>query len=335
MLSLVSAAMTTALPDGAPAEIVYIPEGAHTITPFVDGKPKQITVTLDPAKGASVAAKLQADLTKRQGENVRPWVDFDHEGKVSAGNPDAFRYEPGKGIVMAIGWSNTGKAAVEGKDFSYFSPSFLIAEDGTPSGLDDRGPIGSLVNEPAFRQIPRIAAKDGGRIETKNVSTMSAKILATLGIDPAHADAESAAVSKIEAQNTELAAIRKERDELKTKLDAADAKSAADRKDRAKTLVDAALADGRIAPKDEETANDFREKIEAGDAFAEKMLAKLPKSEDPSQPIVKAGDTAPTGSKERRIDAAEAKARNELGSGADFARVWERAKEIDPPAFAE
>jgi phage I-like protein len=56
--------------------------------------------------------------------------------------------------------TGAGKAAIEGKDFSYLSPSFLIDDNGIPSGLPERGPLAALVNEPAFREIPRIAASD-------------------------------------------------------------------------------------------------------------------------------------------------------------------------------
>jgi phage I-like protein len=47
---------------------------------------------------------------------------------------------------------------VEGRDYSYFSPSFQIGADGAPAGLPDNGAIGALVNNPAFRDMQRIAA---------------------------------------------------------------------------------------------------------------------------------------------------------------------------------
>jgi hypothetical protein len=39
------------------------------------------------------------------------------------------------------------------KDFSYFSPTFLLDDDGTPAGLPGRGPLGALVDEPAFGDV--------------------------------------------------------------------------------------------------------------------------------------------------------------------------------------
>lgn len=295
---LVTAAFANALPiDGVPKEIVYVPEGLSKITPFVDGKPKEIEVRVDAANGQKVAAALQADLDKRLADNVRPWIDFEHKGGASAGNPKSFRYEPGKGVILAMEWSKSGKEAIKGKDYSYFSPTFLLGKDGVPNGLPKRGPVGGMVNEPAFREIPRIAAKDGKDPKTEKTETMSKLIFAALAISASAENAEADAVKAIEQLKTDkktvdakLADAEKERDELREKVKTIEAKQAEDRKERAETLVKAAQADGRIAPKDEETANKFREKIEAGDSFAEEILAQMPKQhEGLEKPLIKAG----------------------------------------------
>jgi hypothetical protein len=119
MSRLVTAVIATALPtDGVPTEIVYIPEGEHELTPYVDGKPQRIQVRMPAAKGAAIAAKFQSDLEARQSLNVRPWTDFDHERKKSSGNPTGFRYEAGRGLIMSMDWSKGGREALEGKDFS-------------------------------------------------------------------------------------------------------------------------------------------------------------------------------------------------------------------------
>ena len=143
-----------------PSEIVFIPEGEHRIRPSVNGKAEDVTVKLPPERGAAVAASLQAALDRRQRSNVRPWFDFEHKAGAASALPTSFRYEPGKGIIAAVEWTEAGRKAVQGKDFSYFSPVFYLAADGTPEDLPERGPLGALVNEPAFREIPRIAAAD-------------------------------------------------------------------------------------------------------------------------------------------------------------------------------
>jgi phage I-like protein len=277
-------AFASILPDGGlPNEIVYLPEGSHTITPYVDGKAQTITVNVEAAKGSDIAATLQTALDQRKQSNVRAWFDFEHKGGKASALPTGFRYEPGQGVMCALEWTGAGKEAIEGKDFSYFSPTFLIDESGIPAGLPNRGPLGALVNEPAFREIPRIAASDAVEI-SPNKKPIMKLLLAKLGIDPAHETAEQSALAKLTAMDGEMNDKAKRITELEAELadlkkgkDAAEAKCAAAAKDRAETLVKAAVADGRLAPKDEATQDKFRTKIEAGDTFAEEILAGMPK----------------------------------------------------------
>lgn len=320
----------------APGEIVYIPEGVSRITPTVNGKAQTIVVKVTAENGEKVAASLQGDLEKRQAENVKPRFDFDHKANGPASAiPTKYRYEPGVGIMCALDWTDSGRKAVEGQDYGYFSPTFLIGEDGSPAGLPGRGSLGALTNEPAFRNMPRIAAEDAseemiktllGRAHSINekaiedlakikagltpllsqtdTNTMSKLVFAALGIDPAHADAEQSAVQKVEAMKAndskvkELEAtkaeLQKEIDTLKKDADAKKAEAAEARKERAKSLIEAAVTDGRIAPKDEDTKGFYAGLIEAGNAGAEAQLAKLPKThEGIDKPIVTANGNAP------------------------------------------
>lgn len=112
MSFLITAAFASLIPDGAPGEIVYIPEGCHQINPTVNGKPKAITVDVSAAKGVQIAASLQAALADRQQSNVRPWFDFEHKAGASSGLPQSFRYEPGKGVMCALEWTEIGRAHV-------------------------------------------------------------------------------------------------------------------------------------------------------------------------------------------------------------------------------
>jgi len=303
MARLISALGNPLDASAIPDEIVYIPEGKHRITPKVDGKAQTIFVKVTPENGATVAASLQSDLEKRMADNVRPIIDFDHSNTgPAAALPTAFRYEAGKGIMCALDWTDSGRRAVEGRDFSYFSPTFLIGDDGTPAGLPERGPLGALVNNPAFREIPRIAAADASAdIEHQDPTPMSKLVFAALGIDPAHSDAETSAVQKIEASagrikelEASIADLTKERDKLKADSEKQKAEAADARKERAKTLVEAAVADGRIAPKDEDTKTFYTGLIEAGNANAEAQLSKLPKQHPGiDKPLVNAGQGEP------------------------------------------
>lgn len=330
---LITALDRTPSINGEPKSIVYIPEGIHTIRPTVGGSPETITVKMEPEQGEKVAAAFQGKLDSMLTQNVRPFLDFDHKEGPASGLPKRFHYEKGKGLMLEVEWTGKGRKAIEGKDYSYFSPTFYKGDDGVPSGIPERGPLGSLVNSPAFRDIPRIAAADARDQHENQEKTMSKLIFAALAINASADNAEADAVKAIEKLKTDHASVKasltsaeQERDELKAKVEAAN-------KSRAESLVKAAVADGRIAPKDEDKQAKFLDKIEAGDTFAEEILAQLPKSFDGiDQDVITAGADKPANTG-NRIEAAQAKARAELGSSADFQLVWARAAEIDPKAF--
>ncbi len=133
--------------------IVYLPEGKHQISASKGGKPAVLTVDVNE----SILASFREQLKERQESNVRPFAGFDHKTGAASFIPQEFRYESGVGLVLDVEWTQAGRAAIDGKDYSYFSPTFLVDDNGTPIGLPKRGEIGSLVNDPAFEEIPRIA----------------------------------------------------------------------------------------------------------------------------------------------------------------------------------
>lgn len=117
-------ALDARIPEsGEPNAIVYIPEGIHTIRPTVDGKAKTITVKMKPEEGERIAASFQSQLEKIQAGNVRPFMDFDHQEGPASGLPKRFFYEKGKGLMLEVEWTGRGRQAIEGKDYSYFSPT--------------------------------------------------------------------------------------------------------------------------------------------------------------------------------------------------------------------
>ncbi len=150
------------LPESAPLEIVFIPEGSHRITP--QSHPKGITVNLPPHRGQEIVARLQKSLENRLQQNVKPWFDFEHTRRFpAAGYPTAFRYEAGKGIIATVEWSASGSKAIEGRDVRYFSPEFHVDTEGFPVAIPEKGPAGGLVTEPAFREITPLAASHAKR----------------------------------------------------------------------------------------------------------------------------------------------------------------------------
>lgn len=314
--TLVSASFTSAIPKSAPSEIVYIPVGSSTITPSVNGKPQKVTVNVPAEKGDEIAARMQKALERRLAGPVRPRLAFDHlRTGPASGHPESFRFGtietpdgPKTGIILKANWSFSGKSAIEGGDYGYFSPAFLMDDRGEPVGLSDKGEIGSLVDEPAFREIGLIAASDMSYVGAKESpwmqiasahaaaepikpdptltnqeKTMPKQILAALNISDTAADAEGAAVVAVNAMKSEITSLKasdaskaKEIEDLTKQVKAHENTIKEQAEKRADDLIQAAVTDGRILPKDEDSKSFYREAIVAGNASAEKILAGLP-----------------------------------------------------------
>lgn len=138
----------------ASGEVMFLPAGRSTIQARVGGKPKEMEVNVTERS----AEILQADLAKLLAGKVAPYIDFDHEGKAAAAIPKRFRWVPGKGVMLELLWTKSGKERVQGKDYRYFSPTFQIDSDGSPSGLPDNGAHRRVGQQSGF---PRDAAGSG------------------------------------------------------------------------------------------------------------------------------------------------------------------------------
>lgn len=268
----VTAAFQSELHQGE--SIVYLPEGRHTISANKGGKPTNFTVSVDDR----VLASFREDLSKRHESNVRPFAGFDHETGKASFIPKEFRYETGVGLVLDVEWTQAGRTAIEGKDYSYFSPTFLVSEDGIPIGLPKRGEIGSLVNDPAFEEIPRIAASHQ---ETNN-TTMIDHLIELGLVEAGHDEATAleAAKLKVQALRDEAAnakTVKASQDENAAKVAELE-KAKADLEAENKTLkedaekaVDAAATEavaeavtaGRIAPQDDAAKSFWTSAIKA------------------------------------------------------------------------
>ena len=252
--------------------IVFLPEGTHTITASVGGKPKTLTVTVDER----VLAGFAEDLAKRMESNVRPFAGFDHKPGAASFIPQGFRYESGVGLMLDVDWTSAGRAAIEGRDYSYFSPTFLVSKDGIPTGLTGRGEIGSLVNDPAFEEIPRIAAShqetdpmqhlvELGLVEA---SCAPDQALETAKAALASLRESAAQVETVEAANMAKKSVEDELADMRTKYDELEAanKSLKDElamkaSASADAAIDEAIKAGRIAPQDEATKAFWRSSI--------------------------------------------------------------------------
>ena len=140
-----------------PDEIVFMPIGDHEISAkAVSGGSFFGKVHVDAQAYAAIAqsfAEIQA--------SGRPtFLDFDHEEGAASAWVKSFRWDPSRGVMVKIEWSDAGRAALTGKSYYSFSPSFSVErETGRVVGLLSGGrAAGGLVNAPAFAAMPALIA---------------------------------------------------------------------------------------------------------------------------------------------------------------------------------
>jgi phage I-like protein len=277
---LISASFQTEV-DSLVESIVYLPEGTHEIAATVNGKAAKRKVTVDDR----ILASFATDLQSRQSRNVRPFAGFDHKAGPASFIPKEFRYESGVGLMLDVEWTQAGKSAVEGKDYSYFSPAFLL-RNGVPAGLPTHGEIGSLVNEPAFEAMEKIAA-------SHNNNTMdNIQPLIDLGLVPADTAPEAAmelaqaALAELRTQaaenvqaaanhTAEIESITAARDTLANEVETLKASLAKIDDEAADNAVSEAVSAGRIAPQDDKAKAFWKAQIKADKANVE-ILNSIP-----------------------------------------------------------
>lgn len=227
----------------APSAIVYFPKGEHTALATKNGKPFEVTVAGTQELAGALNAELQqAKLSAAAGEASRPFIDFGHKRDAAAAIPGEFYWDEEKGVMLSLEWTASGKEAITGKDYSYFSPEFVPSGDKGAS-LRTPGAIGGLVNTPAFQKIGVIAAE----LSTNNQQPLPMekllKLLKNYGLELSPETPEDEVMSaldgKLKSVTCELAAFKKKEGEA----------AAAALASEAETTVSAALADGKITDK--------------------------------------------------------------------------------------
>jgi hypothetical protein len=233
-----------------PNVIMFVPAGTSRIQPMINGAPapEEIEISVD----SSVLDSLQRDLENRLTKNVRPIADFDHKPGPASFIPKRFEWRDGEGLFLEVDWTDSGKKAVLGKDYSYFSPSFHMAE-GKIVGLPEKGAIGALTNSPAFREIKRIAASEpppepnnGHQANDNNMNQILTQCV-TLGLVTETSDevrATTQLVTSITALNKRVEAAEAQVAEYKKKEENT-------RKDSAAAAIEAAIKEGRLPGKND------------------------------------------------------------------------------------
>ena len=322
-----------------PQELQYMPPGTHRINASRAGKPVALDITVDATTADTLDAFLQAQLTKAtEGNDDRPFFDFNHEDREAAAWPTEFYWAGDDlkegGVRAKVDWSGAGQTAVQEKTFRRFSPTFIPDKEGKVISSETN--MGGLVNRAAFKSIAPLFAKNQtleGNAPSLPPSglppqpsalksmTIQAKLHALKLIDSVDASEESI-VQAIEAKFSEL---ETENRELKNRIE--DAIQA-----RASSQIEAAVNAGRIAPADTDAKSFWLESLIRDEAKAVKALEALPSH--PVLATVTAGEDAQSGLLDKMTlqtkKLAEVQAANPQ---ADFQTVFAKAQTETPDLF--
>ncbi|MEI7912718.1 MAG: phage protease, partial [Verrucomicrobiota bacterium] len=297
---LICAAAHALLSPSTSNEMMYMPGGLQTITPFAGGIDQPITVQVDVAG----AFALQSQLTALKAKGKSPYFDFEHADGGASFWPSEFFWStaPAPGIYVKGEWTTPGKEGVEGKTWRQFSPVFHVDNKrANPSHIvcnpNAKPNMGGLVNDPAFANLSPLWAKNAGGAEpahNTDTTDMDPKQLEALQAknteltnEIARLNGEQAAI-KAKGENTEFIAAKIELKEsqlretalslanaaLQAKNSTAEAELLANRQANAKAVVQIAVERGAIAAKDADTIAQWEKDITA-DQSRSALLAKM------------------------------------------------------------
>jgi len=285
----------------ATGEMMFMPAGMQTITPFAGGIDRPITVMVDKAGASALQAQLDALVAKGK----RPYFDFEHDDAGASFWPAEFVWRDGSqpGIYARGEWTNRGKDGVEGKEWRSFSPVFHVDNKSANAARIVCNPnakpnMGGLVNDPAFVNLSPLWAKNAGGAHpasnNNNTDTMDPKQLEALQAKNTELTNEIAKLNgeltaiKAKGENTEFIAAKIELKEtqlretalsienaaLVAKNSTAEAEILANRQASAKAAVQTAVDRGAIAAKDADTIAQWEKDITA-DPNRAALLAKM------------------------------------------------------------
>jgi hypothetical protein len=297
-----------------PAQIMWMPAGTHTIVATRDGQPitKQVTVT------AETARVMDRALREEIATGHRPLIDFNHKHQEAAGWPTGYSWKEGQGVMMALDWSDAGRAAIQGRTYRAFSPEFFASASGQVTGSTKFH--GGLVNDPAFEAISPIwAQRAHNQNNTPSMDTNAPAVTAT-----ATTGAAPAGVAPTDSQAA-LQAARSENSALQARLATAEASVAAARSARTNAAIQAAVARGALPAADAALQERWRKVLNEDESNAE-LLASLP-----AHPAVQASSAlVRQGVQIQARDGVVENLRAFQASNSDSARAVIFAREISP-----
>ena len=149
----------------APAAIMYMPGGVHTISPSQNGNAVTVTVLVNEL----TARRLERQRQVLEDTVGKPFFSVQHSSQIAAFWPSRFLWGKRRDVtgklaegVWAEGeWSQAGLEAVAGRNVRAFSPTFhfdtLRNATGRPIQIacnqHAKLNMGALENDPAFKTI--------------------------------------------------------------------------------------------------------------------------------------------------------------------------------------
>lgn len=272
--------------DQPPADIQWMPPGAHNITAheLAPGKDPKVT-TLTVRVHAGTAARMQELLQELRAKAAAgledfPYFDFNHDDGAASGRPLEF-YWGGEdlktgGVRAKVEWSEPGKQALSGKvpSFRRFSPSFYPNAAGEVIGAPLN--MGGLVNRAAFKNIQPIVASTATH---QNREEGSMKTADELAADLAAAQNKITDLERrlsAADQKGVIAAKDAEIETLKGTITTLEGKISSGAKESATAIVDAAVKAGKLAPQNKAIQDKWIKAIAADPGLAETLNALDP-----------------------------------------------------------
>lgn len=169
-----------------PSAIVWMPEGVHKISAgTVGGGTYSGKVICDAQAGRAI----KESFSRITAGGRRVYLDFNHEEGAAAAWVKRFDYVGGLGIIAHVEWTAGGEAALRGKTYYSFSPSFSCErETGRVVSLLPGKAAGGIVNSPAFDAMPALIAAKYDDAHFSAAVELAALHARTAGLSGADAD---------------------------------------------------------------------------------------------------------------------------------------------------
>lgn len=276
--------------EGAPIrdDIQWMPPGKRTITPFVDGEAKSVEITVNEAVAAKVAGQVeQMRKAAASGQGDYPYIDFNHQDNEASAEVLSTYWggnDPVTGGIRAkVKWTDAGEAALKGKSYRRFSPSWLAdTQTGEVVGVNEN--MGGLVNRAAFRTIQPVIAKRGGQTNDTEMTTEELNAAIAAGLKPV-TDRLTALEAKATATTdpTATAALNA----MEARLKVVETQAGKATLTQAKAAVALHARRGAIPPQNADVIAHFEAAYQANPDGTEKVLAAMP-----DNPVLGASFTA-------------------------------------------